>query len=183
MTDPSTPTDEPRGAAAPSRAYTRAAVDEYLNAIWLRRQALESEIAAARDRAARASRAATRLEALERKVGQLLVAAYAQHVAAMRRREEYGIPETPAATHAAPEAILDLNDADVDNNDPDDLEERPDRDELEDLDQLEGIDDLGDLDIFGIGTPDGFGDEFFGPSTAVARTTNGAAHSSGVRHG
>jgi hypothetical protein len=180
MTDPSTHSSRPGTPGTPSRAYTRAAVDEYLNAIWLRRQALESEIAAARDRAARATRAATRLEALERKVGQLLVAAYAQHVAALRRREEYGTPEAPPAP---PEAILDLNEADADDNGFDDLDELADRDDLEDLEQLEGVDDLGDLDIFGIGVPDGFGDEFFGPSTAVARTTNGSVHASGARRG
>ena len=55
MTDPSTHTSTPHTAGAASRAYTRAAVDEYLNAIWLKRQALESEIAnAARHRADRA---------------------------------------------------------------------------------------------------------------------------------
>jgi len=175
MTDPSTHTGTPDTAGAASRAYTRAAVDEYVNAIWLKRQALESEIASARDRASRAIRAANRLDALERNVGQLLVAAYAQHVADLRRREGYVPPEPPPA-----EAILDLNEAEADDSGVDDLDDLSDRDDLEDF---EHIDDLGDLDIFGIGAPDGFGDEFFGPSTALARTTNGSVHGSGVRRG
>ena len=37
MTDPSTHTDQPGSAGGASHAYTRAAVDEYINAIWQRR--------------------------------------------------------------------------------------------------------------------------------------------------
>ena len=87
---------------------------------------------------------------------------------------------SPPRRRAAHEAILDLNEAETDDPGVDDLDELAEHDDLEDL---EHIDDLGDLDIFGIGVPDGFGDEFFGPSTAVARTTNGSLHGSGARRG
>jgi hypothetical protein len=147
MTDANTPTSGPRAADASTHAYTRAAVDEYLHAIWLRRQALEAEITTARGRTAKATRAVSRLDSLERAVGKSLVSAYAQHVAALRRREGHVV-----SPPRAPEAIIDLTD-------------EPESDPLAGL--------LSPA-------PDGFGDEFFGPSPASAHNGNGHGNGNGA---
>ncbi len=58
--------------------YTRAAVDEYRAAVEARRQALESEITAARARALTAAQIEHRLSRMEQHVGAWVLAAYAR---------------------------------------------------------------------------------------------------------
>ena len=53
ITDPNIPRAASWNRPAPPTRVQRDAVDEYLNAIWLRRQALEAEITTAHDRTAR----------------------------------------------------------------------------------------------------------------------------------
>ena len=146
MADANLSTSGPRATGESTHAYTRAAVDEYRHAIWSRRQALEAAITAARGRTANAARAVSRLDWLERAVGRSLVAAYAQHVAALRLREGHVV-----SPPSAPEAILDLTD-------------EPESDPLADLRSL---------------APDGFGDEFFGPSATSAHNGNGYSNGNG----
>ena len=179
MTDPNIPTGTSRPAGTSSHAYTRAAVDEYLHAIWQRRQALEAEILAARRRTARATRAVARLDSLEKEVGAALVAAYAQHVGTLRIRSRH-----MAALEAAPEpepaeAILDLTE-------DDDIGEFDDIDELEESDEFAEFSDLSDLSDLATGAPDGFGDEFFGASANGASSDgsrNGTGHAAGAHRG
>lgn len=61
-----------------SSVYTRREIHEYLRAVAEQRNALQAAIAAARARVARAEEMAERIAALERKVGQWIVMAYAQ---------------------------------------------------------------------------------------------------------
>jgi hypothetical protein len=154
MTDPNISTGTARPAGTATHAYTKAAVDEYLHAIWQRRQALEAEIMTARQRTNRATRAVARLDSLEREVGASLVAAYAQHVGTLRLRTGHR-----AALESAPEAILDLTDID-------DVPAEP--------------DDLSDL---AAGAPDGFGDEFFGPSPDASPNGARNGNSAGAHRG
>jgi hypothetical protein len=59
-------------------AYARQAVEEYLQAVAVERADLERSIAEARERAARATSAAERSAALERRVGSHIVSAHAR---------------------------------------------------------------------------------------------------------
>jgi hypothetical protein len=57
-------------------AYTRQAVDDYLQGVARQRSELEAAIAHARARAARASDLERRIAALERRVGEWIVGAH-----------------------------------------------------------------------------------------------------------
>jgi hypothetical protein len=182
MMDSNTPTDAPRADGPSTVAYTRGAVDEYLHAVWLRRQELEVEITAARGRTARAALAASRLDALERAVGASLVAAYARHVAALRREGKPltslprppVAPASPVAPVTAVDAILDLTTIENDPAPHASASTVP-PDEYGDFhafstdrysSSTDGYSSLrGDVH-------DGFGDEFFGPLTQ-SHVTNG----------
>ena len=61
-----------------SHGYTRQAVEEYLQGVEVQRRELEEAIADARARASRAADIERRLTALEKKVGESIVAAHAQ---------------------------------------------------------------------------------------------------------
>jgi hypothetical protein len=155
MADPNIASGAARPAGNTTHAYTRAAVDDYLHAIWQRRQALEAEIMTARQRSNRATRAVARLDSLEREVGASLVAAYAEHVGSLRLRSGHR-----PALESAPEAILDLTDT-VDAYSPE-------------------PDDLSDL---AAGAPEGFGDEFFGPSPDASPNGSRNGNSAGAHRG
>jgi hypothetical protein len=60
------------------RAYTRQAVDDYLRGVAEQRSELEAAISQARTRRARALELEQRITALERRVGESIVAAHAQ---------------------------------------------------------------------------------------------------------
>ena len=64
-----------------THAYTRQAVEEYLQSVTAQRAELEAAIAHARARTARASDLTQRIEALEHRVGEWIVGAHVQAAA------------------------------------------------------------------------------------------------------
>ena len=96
------------GTAPVQRAYTRAAVDEYVWRATARQAELHADIRDARARVVRADAAAERITSLERAVGASVVAAYAK--AESGRRERAGAPadtEAETAVDADPVEVLD----------------------------------------------------------------------------
>jgi hypothetical protein len=67
-----------------THAYTRQAVEEYLQSVTAQRAELEAAIAHARARTARATDLTQRVEALEHRVGEWIVGAHAQAAAPHR---------------------------------------------------------------------------------------------------